>query len=262
MNMKLTIAIIGTGNVAWHLSSALENAGHEILEVYGRDIEKAQQLSSRLYTTEAQDHLDFTESKANLFIIAVSDQAIAPIAEAILLPEQSILVHTSGTMTLDVLSYSSADYTGILYPLQGFTKSRDLSFEEVPFLLEAEDKGTLKTLKKLCKSLKSPSYEIKSRDRRSIHVAAVFAANFTNHMVYLAESIMHRQGLDFNILKPLIIEQMNKTLQLGPSEAQTGPAIREDINTLENHHDYLSYNEQLAEIYRNISQDIMDTQKP
>ena len=117
MNMKLTIAIIGTGNVAWHLSSALENAGHEILEVYGRDIEKAQQLSSRLYTTEAQDHLDFTESKANLFIIAVSDQAIAPIAEAILLPEQSILVHTSGTMTLDVLSYSSADYTGILYPL-------------------------------------------------------------------------------------------------------------------------------------------------
>jgi len=258
MDMKFTIAIIGTGNVAWHLSSALENAGHEILEVYGRDIQKARQLSSRLYATEPQDHLDFTESNANLFIIAVSDQAIAPIAEAVLLPERSILVHTSGTMPLDILSYSSADFTGILYPLQGFTKSREVSFEDVPFLLEAADKETLKNLKKLCKSLKAPSYEIRSKDRRSVHVAAVFAANFTNHMVFLAESIMKRQGLDFDILKPLIIEQMNKTLLLGASEAQTGPAVRNDINTLENHHDYLSYNQQLAEIYRNISQDIID----
>ena len=240
MDMKFTIAIIGTGKVAWHLSSALENAGHEILEVYGRDIQKAHQLSSRLYATEPQDHLDFTESKANLFIIAVSD-------------------HTSGTMPLDILSYSSADFTGILYPLQGFSKSREVSFEDVPFLLESEDKETLKNLKKLCKSLRAPSHEIRSKDRRSIHVAAVFAANFTNHMVFMAESIMKRQGLDFDILKPLIIEQMNKTLLLGASEAQTGPAVRNDINTLENHHDYLSYNEQLAEIYRNISQDIMDS---
>ena len=223
MSMKLSVSVIGTGNVAWHLSSALENAGHEILEVYGRDFRKANQLASRLYATEAQDHLDFTESKAKLFIIAVSDQAIPSIAEAILLPEESILVHTSGTLPLGILSYSSAEYTGIFYPLQGFTKTRDLSFEEVPFLLESGDKETLKTLKKICKSLKSPNYEIRSNDRKSIHVAAVFAANFTNHMVYLAESIMKRQDLDFEILKPLIIEQMNKTLQLGAGEAQTGP---------------------------------------
>ncbi|GAB3018997.1 DUF2520 domain-containing protein [Cyclobacterium sediminis] len=259
--MKLTVSVIGTGNVAWHLSSALENAGHEILEVYGRNIHKANQLASRLYATEAQDHLDFTESHAKLFIIAVSDQAVPSVAEAILLPEGSILVHTSGTLALNILSYSSADYIGILYPLQGFTKTRELSFEEVPFLLESADKGTLKTLKKLCKSLKSPAYEIRSKERKSIHVAAVFAANFTNHMVFLAESIMKRQGLEFDILKPLIIEQMNKTLQLGAAEAQTGPAIRDDIDTLENHHDFLAYNNQLAEIYRSISQSIIDREE-
>jgi predicted short-subunit dehydrogenase-like oxidoreductase (DUF2520 family) len=259
--MKFTVAIIGTGNVAWHLSSALENAGHEITEIYGRNIQNARQLAARLYATEVQDHLDFTESNANLFIIAVSDHAIAQIAEAVLLPEGSILVHTSGTMPLDILSYSSADFTGVLYPLQGFSKKKEIPFEEVPFLLEAEDKDTLRNLKKLCKSLKAPSYEIRSKDRRTIHVAAVFAANFTNHMVYLAESIMQRQGLPFNILKPLIIEQMNKALQIGAHEAQTGPASRNDINTLENHHDYLSYNEQLAEIYRIISQDIIDGQQ-
>lgn len=259
--MKLMVSVIGTGNVAWHLSSALENAGHEIMEVYGRNVHKANQLASRLYATEAQDHLDFTESHAKLFIIAVSDQAVPSIAEAILLPEGSILVHTSGTLTLDILSYSSADYTGILYPLQGFTKFRELSFQEVPFLLESGDNRTLKTLKKLCKSLKAPVYEIGSKERKSIHLAAVFAANFTNHMVYLAESIMKRQGLDFDILKPLIIEQMNKTLTLGASDAQTGPAIRADIDTLENHHDFLAYNEQLAEIYRSISQSIMDREE-
>ena len=131
----------------------------------------------------------------------------------------------------------------------------------MPFLLESADKGTLKTLKKLCKSLKSPAYEIRSKERKSIHVAAVFAANFTNHMVFLAESIMKRQGLEFDILKPLIIEQMNKTLQLGAAEAQTGPAIRDDIDTLENHHDFLAYNNQLAEIYRSISQSIIDREE-
>ncbi|MBD3628697.1 Rossmann-like and DUF2520 domain-containing protein [Cyclobacterium sp.] len=257
--MKLDIAIIGTGNVAWHLSSALENAGHVITEVYGRDLKNAEKISSRLYGTEAQDHLDFTESQANLFILAVSDQAIGEIAEAVILPEGSVLVHTSGNMALDILSFSSADYTGILYPLQSFTKGREIGFEEVPFLLEAMESKAMKTLKTLCKSLSSPYYVVPSRDRKAIHVAAVFASNFTNHLIGIAESILERQGLEFDMLKPLVTEQINKTLQMGAKAAQTGPAKREDFGTLENHHEFLHYNEQLAEIYRLISQDIIDS---
>lgn len=257
--MKYKLAIIGTGNVAYHLSAALESAGHVVTEVYGRNLAAAGQLASRLYGTEACDSLDFTESAARIYVLAVSDAAIPDIAEAILLPERSTLLHTSGTLPLDILAYSSADYTGILYPLQSLSKGREIGFEEVPFLLESEEPETLKMLKNICKSLSSPSYLVSSAKRRSIHIAAVFAANFTNHMLLLAESLMRKQGLDFNMLKPLVVEQINKSLQMGARAAQTGPAVRGDFDTLENHLHYLSSDEKLAEIYQVISQNIIDS---
>ncbi|WP_162419062.1 Rossmann-like and DUF2520 domain-containing protein [Cyclobacterium roseum] len=258
--MKFTIAIIGTGNVAYHLSSALENGGHVISEIYGRDLAAAEKLSSRLYGTEACDVLDFTESSARIYILAVSDQAVAGIAEAILLPENSTLLHTSGVLPLDILAQSSADFTGILYPLQSLTKGREIGFEEVPFLLEADEFETIKKLKILCKSLSSPYYLVPSSERRAIHVAAVFASNFTNHMLLVAEALMRQQGLDFEMLKPLIIEQINKSLQMGAKASQTGPAVRGDFDTLENHLRFLATNEQWAEIYQMVSQDILDNQ--
>ena len=103
-------------------------------------------------------------------------------------------------------------------------------------------------------------YVVKSKDRKALHVAAVFAGNFTNHMIRIAEEIMNRQGLDFEMLKPLVIEAISKSLQLGAKKAQTGPAIREDFTTLENHYQFLAYNESIAEIYKLISQDIIDSQ--
>lgn len=257
--MKFSIAIIGTGNVAWHLAPALENAGHTITEVYSRDIHRASKVTGRLYATEPKDDLDFSGSEAEIYIIAVSDHAIPAIADSIILPEGSILVHTSGSMPLQVLAYSSATYTGIFYPLQSFSKSRKIDFEEVPLLLESDDQAILQKLKILAKSLSSQQYVIKSKDRMALHVAAVFASNFTNHLMRLAEDIMNRQGLDFDMLKPLIIEQINKSLEMGAKQAQTGPALRGDINTLDLHYQFLNYNEQVAEIYKLISQDIIDS---
>jgi predicted short-subunit dehydrogenase-like oxidoreductase (DUF2520 family) len=257
--MKFKIAILGAGNVAWHLAPALEDAGHEITEVYAREIEKAAQITERVYSAEPKDDLDFSESKARIFILAVKDSAITELADEVILPEGSILVHTSGTMSLDILGYSSASYTGILYPLQSFTKGRKMDMEEVPFLVEAEDEETLQKLKKLAKSISPIVYQIRSKDRKAIHVAAVFASNFTNHMIRIAEEIMGRQGLDFEMLKPLIIETISKSLQIGAKNAQTGPAIREDYETLEDHHQFLNFNESVAEIYKLISQDIIDS---
>ncbi|MEX0883805.1 MAG: Rossmann-like and DUF2520 domain-containing protein [Cyclobacteriaceae bacterium] len=256
--MKFNIAIIGTGNIAWHLATSLENAGHVITEVYGRDMRKAEKITAHLYGTDGKDDLDFTNSGARVFIIAVKDQAIAEIADAVLLPEGSILVHTSGSMPLEILAYSSADQTGIFYPLMSFSRQKGVSLDDVPILLDSEDRETLITLKKLAKSLSGQIYEIRSKDRKAIHVAAVFASNFTNHMIGIAEEILQRQGLDFEMMKPLIVEQINKTLTIGAKAAQTGPAQREDMETLENHYHFLSYNDQLAEIYRLISQDIID----
>lgn len=257
--MKFHIAIIGTGNVAWHLAPALENAGHIVTEVYGRDIYQAEKITERLYATASQGDLDFSDSQAEIFILAVSDHALVDIADSIILPEESILVHTSGSMPLGILDYSSASYTGILYPLQTFSKSREINFQDVPFLLESDDQTTLQKLKSLARSLSPNHYSVKSKDRQALHIAAVFASNFTNHMLRLSEEVMNRQGLDFEMLKPLIVEQINKSMEIGAIKAQTGPAVRGDIQTLDAHYQFLLYREQIAEIYKLISQDIIDS---
>ncbi|MEB2780213.1 Rossmann-like and DUF2520 domain-containing protein [Algoriphagus sp. C2-6-M1] len=257
--MKFKIAILGAGNVAWHLAPALEDAGHSITEVYARTIKSAAQITERVYAGEPKDEFDFTDSEAEIFILAVKDSAIMDVANEVILPENAILVHTSGSVGLDMLNYSSATYTGIFYPLQSFTKGRKIEFGEVPFLLESDDEETLQKLKKLAKSLSHLTYTVRSKDRKAMHIAAVFASNFSNHMIRIAEEVMQRQGLDFDMLKPLIIETISKSLQMGAKAAQTGPAIREDYETLEDHHRFLSYNDGIAEIYRLISQDIIDS---
>ncbi|NVK49187.1 MAG: DUF2520 domain-containing protein [Cyclobacteriaceae bacterium] len=257
--MTYKIAFLGAGNVAWHLAPALENTGHQITEVYSRDLAHAKRVTERLYTAIPKDDLDFSDSEAQVFILAVKDDAIAEVADAVILPEESILVHTSGTLPLDILNYSSATYTGIFYPLQSFTAGQKMDISEVSFLLESDDQEILKILRKLAKSLSHHIYTVRSKDRKAVHVAAVFASNFTNHMIRIAEELMQRQGLDFEMLKPLIVETISKSLQIGAKKAQTGPAIREDYETLEEHHHFLNYNEQLAEIYRLISQDIIDS---
>lgn len=257
--MKFKVAILGTGNVAWHLAPALEEAGHTVTEIYGRDLTKAKSLIKNLYTAEAKEDLDFSESEAEIYILAVSDQAISELADELILPEESVLVHTSGSVPMDILGYSSATYTGIFYPLQTFTKDREMDFREVPFLLESDDQETLQKLKKLAKSLSPLQYTIKSKDRMALHIAAVFASNFSNHMLRLAEEIMNRKGLDYEMLKPLIIETISKSFELGAKRAQTGPALRADFTTLEAHYQFLNYNEQVAELYKLISQDIIDS---
>ncbi len=256
--MNFKIAVLGTGNVASHLVPALENAGHTLTEIYAREIAQAEKLCDSAYVAEPKDDLDFSDSDAQIFILAVSDTAISELADEIILPENSILVHTSGTVPLSILGYSSASYTGIFYPLQTFTKGREIDFDDVPFLIESEDQETLQILKKVAKSLSNQVYLVKSKDRLALHIAAVFASNFTNHMIRLSEEIMGRQGLDFEMLKPLIIESISKSLQLGAKRSQTGPAVRGDYSTLDSHHQFLSYNEQVAELYRLISQDIID----
>lgn len=257
--MKYKIAIIGAGNVAWHLAPALEDAGHTITEVYARTLQSADKIIERVYEAEATDDLDFSESKAELFILAVKDSAIPEVSDAIILPEGSILVHTSGSVDLASLNYSSATYTGVFYPLQSFSIGKKLKWSELPILVESDDEDVLQKLKKLAKSLSHQVFTVRSKDRKALHVAAVFASNFSNHMIRIAEEIMRRQDLDFEMLKPLIVETISKSLQIGAKNAQTGPAVREDYETLEEHHQFLNYNEEIAKIYRLISQDIIDS---
>jgi predicted short-subunit dehydrogenase-like oxidoreductase (DUF2520 family) len=255
------IAFIGSGNVAWHLAPALDNTDYKVAEVYSRNPKNAKALVSRLYEAELKHSLDFSDSQSSIFIIAVNDDAIVEVAQEIILPEDAILAHTSGSKALSVLGYSGTEHIGVFYPLQTFSKNKKVDFRDVPFFIESESAQAQKVLTSMAKVLSKQVQSINAKQRQALHVAAVFASNFSNHMLHVAKDIMTEKKLDFDWLKPLIAETVNKSLSIGPENAQTGPAIRKDIQTLDNHLEFLSSDEEVAELYRLISQHILDKYK-
>ena len=255
----MNTVMIGSGNVAWHLAPALENIGCKIVEVYSQNINHAKELTKRLYEASPTSALDFGDTNASLFIIAVSDQAIEEVAKELILPDESIVVHTSGSQPLHALGYLATENIGVFYPLQTFSKVKKIDFTNVPFLIESEDSFTKKTLTNIANQLSKEVLHVNSEDRQALHVSAVFACNLTNHLFTIAEKLLADKQLDFRLLKPLITETINKSLEIGPKNAQTGPAIREDVDTLEKHMQYLQNNEEFAGIYRLITQNIIDT---
>jgi predicted short-subunit dehydrogenase-like oxidoreductase (DUF2520 family) len=258
MTKSPSVSVIGSGNLAWHLAPALDNSGFAVREVYSRNPTHAEALVERLYQAEVKASLDFSTSSSSVFIIATSDDAIQDIVREIVLPEDAILVHTSGGQALSILSYAATSNLGVFYPLQTFSKIRKVEFGEIPIFIESENSLTEKTLTAMAKAISKSVYKITSHDRQALHVAAVFASNFTNHMLLLAQEIMKENSLSFDWLKPLIAEMLTKSLTIGPENAQTGPARRGDFETLDNHMEFLNDNESAAELYKLISQDIVD----
>jgi predicted short-subunit dehydrogenase-like oxidoreductase (DUF2520 family) len=254
----MNVSFIGSGNLAWHLAPALDNAGYSVREVYSRNPRHAEALVGRLYQGDVKATLDFSTSNSSLFIIAVSDDAIRDIVQEIILPEDAILVHTSGSQPLSVLGYAATPDTGVFYPLQTFSKSKKVDFKDIPIFIESESDAVAKVLTKAAKAISGKVRQISSDDRKAMHVAAVFASNFTNHMLTLSKEILSKSKLDFDILKPLIVETINKSISIGPEAAQTGPAKRGDLEILDKHIEFLQDNETVAEIYRIISQHILD----
>jgi predicted short-subunit dehydrogenase-like oxidoreductase (DUF2520 family) len=256
--MSAKIGIIGTGNVAWHLARAFENAGNVITDIYSRDSAKANHFILDFFNASATNSLDFRKSKAQIFILAVSDDAIEEVASAIMLPQNSILAHTSGSVSMGALGYAQTKNIGVFYPLQTFSKGKKVAFEEIPIGIEGDNGLTEEALLDLGKSISPKTLKMNSQARKNIHLAAVFACNFTNHMLTISKEIMSNKGLDFNLLTPLIEETLSKSLKLGPENAQTGPAKRGDLEILDKHYAALANSEDIAEIYRIVSQNIID----
>lgn len=251
------ISIIGSGNVAWHLAPELENAGHRIIEVYSRNQQNAKKLQNRLYHVELNKGLDFSNSQSEIFILCISDDAIEEVAQEIVLPDHAILIHTSGSQSISMLGYAATENIGVFYPLQTFTKSKRISFEDIPILIESENNDTAKVLDKIGKSISKKVLKVRTKDRIAIHIAAVFACNFTNHMFASAENILKNQGYKFDLLRPLIAETINKSLDIGPKNAQTGPAARGDLKILNKHMAFLEGSEN-QELYRLITEKILN----
>lgn len=252
--MKITI--VGAGNVAWHLSQALEDAGHSIQEVYSRNIKNAQKLCSKLYDAFPSPDLDFSESKAEVFFIAVPDDAIDSIATNLQVPDGAIVAHTSGTKPLESLELVF-ERTGVFYPLQTFSKSRQIHFDHVPVCIESEDESTDKILTKLAKTITPHVYHFDSEKRKVLHLGAVFACNFTNHLLALSKEILEEENIPFNIMHSLISETINKALENDPKEMQTGPAIRRDVKTIQSHLRHLDEQPEKKQLYKLISESIL-----
>ena len=247
----IRITVIGSGNVAQHLIKAFAKSELvEIVQVYAR---KKEALSSLIEFDKITS--DFEElQESDLYIIAVSDKAIADVSKQ--LPFQNrIVVHTSGAASLDVLD--AKNRKGVFYPLQTFSKNKEIDFSIVPLCLEAENTFDFRVLETVAKSISNAVFAINSDQRKALHVAAVFVNNFTNHLYHIGKEICGEHQVPFEILRPLIQETAEKINTLDPVDAQTGPAKRKDNNTIAAHLDYLT-NENQKNIYKLITQSIQD----
>lgn len=254
----MNIVILGSGNIATHLGRAFKMAGQTISQVWSRDITKASVLADTL-AAEAIDSMIDLDRTADLFIIAVNDEAIRKIALELKLSDQ-LLLHTSGSTGLSALEGASTKI-GVFYPLQTFSKIKSIDFRNIPIIIEANVPEVLAIIRAIADRLSEKVIELNSDQRKTLHIGAVFACNFTNHLFGLAQELLEEKGLDYELLKPLIEETLNKIEINSPVSVQTGPAIREDQTTIQAHLELLKHNPDLSELYIKLSQSIVNLHK-
>ncbi len=248
------ITFIGSGNLATHFAVALKNAGHQIIQVYSPNFQNAAMLAYHV-KADAIDDLNKIDIRADLFIIAVKDDAIKTIAEK-MAPYQKILVHTSGATDLQtILKYNSR--AGVIYPLQTFSKTREVNFNAVPLCIEGSNNLVTQQLLELGQTISKNVYQVDSGQRKVLHLAAVFACNFPNNLYAIAQSLLVQHQLNFDMLRPLILETAQKVQDNFPVDVQTGPAIRHDQNTMDAHLQMLTHYPQLQQLYDALSQSII-----
>lgn len=247
--------MLGAGNVATHLGMALVQAGYEVVQVYSRTEASASALAGRLHCPYVT-RLEEVASEAGLYIVSVKDSALDEVASALSgLNPDALFVHTTGSMPMDVWKGRARRY-GVLYPMQTFSKERAVDFSTVPFFIEAGAPADAEVLRGLALRLGGMVYEATSEQRRYLHLSAVFACNFTNHLYAVAHRLLADHGLPFEALLPLIDETARKVHCLSPVQAQTGPAVRADENVMQAHRALLAGNPRLASLYEALSRDI------
>ena len=249
----MKIVLIGTGNVAFHLGPVLKINGHKIIQLYGRSEKNCLALAKKLKCPYTTNHLNIL-TDADLYIIALRDEAIAPFVKNLtFIP--TLLVHTSGSVGLDVFPVKMKN-TGVIYPLQTFSRSSKNNPETIPFCIEGSNQKSLKILKKLSSTLSKMVFNVNSKKRAQIHLAAVFANNFSNYLFVIAEKILNKNKIPFNIIRPLILETAQKVQTNTPGKMQTGPAVRGDVAIIIKHLKLLKDFPQMMEIYKLLNKSI------
>lgn len=233
--MIQNIVLIGSGNLATQLGMALAMNGFNIRQVYSKTLNNASALADKLNAYHT-DQLNEIQTKCDLYIIAVSDSALESVITD--LPNlQGIVVHTAGSMASNILN--RFDQYGTLYPFQTFSKDKEVDFNEIPCLLEGSDATIEAELIVAAKRISKQAIACNSEQRKKIHLAAVFACNFSNHLYKIAFDMLESNNINPDVIKPLISETAQKIHSLSPSESQTGPAIRRDDNIINMHKEIL-----------------------
>jgi len=248
----LSIVLIGTGNVAQQLHAAMSNnKGVKIIQVIGRDKKKLALFNNSLKTATDFESI----SDADIYIIAVNDDSITTVSQYFK-NISGLVVHTSGSMPLAVLPKSVR--RGVFYPLQTISKDRKIDFSKVPICIEAEKSEDYELLRELANAISDQVQIMTSDQRKSVHLAAVFVNNFTNHLYHIGNQICNEAGVPFTILKQLILETAKKAAESPVLNAQTGPAVRNDKLTIKEHLALLN-NKDYRDIYSVLSNSIQKT---
>ena len=255
----MKIVSIGAGNLAFHLSKALQNAGFEIVQVYSRTEASAKKLAELLnvpYTIDCNSIIRY----ASVYIIAINDDAIENMSEK-LISNEGLFIHTAGSVPMNIFEGKQKDF-GVLYPLQTFSKSRPVEFSNIPIFIEANTDNNLQLLRSIVETISSKVFNASSEERMRLHLSAVFGCNFVNHLYNISAQLAKQVGFDFSVLSPLILETANKALKSGnPKEVQTGPAVRNDRIVMQKHLEILASYPELKLIYEMLSENIKKNEK-
>lgn len=226
----MKIVLIGAGNLATHLGKALHAAGHDMVQVFSRTMQSAETLASLLDAEPLTDMAQVCDD-ADVYIFSVKDSALEQLVSRLCGGEKKVFLHTAGSMPMSVFQGKALHY-GVLYPMQTFSKQREVDFSIIPCFIEANDEFALKQIEGLAGQISHRVYQLSSEDRKYLHLSAVFACNFANHCYAASQKLLQQHGIPFDVMLPLIDETAAKVHGMTPKEAQTGPAVRYDENVI------------------------------
>ncbi len=255
----MKICLIGSGNLGGNLAKALFKSDIKIAQVISRNLSNAKSLAESINASYGDNVRDF-DTSCDIIILSVPDNAIANICSEVDFGNR-LLIHTAGSVDLSVFSKHKGDF-GVFYPLQTFSKNHIINFTDIPVFVEGNNENVYQKLENLAKKISRKVYRANSKERLQLHIAAVFACNFTNHLFGIAHDLLENSEYGFQTLNPLIKETTRKALSgENPHKQQTGPALRNDTHTINKHLNELNADKSLLELYKFISNRIFETKK-
>jgi len=248
------LSFAGAGNVAGSLCRILFQTGHRIVRIVSETETRGRGLSRECGASWSQELI--FNGETDIIIVSVPDSRLANVLSGIKCHPETVIAHTAGSFGLDVFPEYIRN-KGVFYPLQTFTAGREINFDGLPFLIEADNQITAKTLENLALSVKGKVHFTDLERRIKAHLAAVFICNFTNHMLTIGKEIASEADIPFQWFEHLVMETISKALEKGPENSQTGPAVRKDHNTIKKHLELLSLSPGLQKLYNDVTQSII-----